>query len=236
ALNLLNPNVGAFKNKNCRVLFAQAYRSAFQKLNLSGLDAESSVFTDIVPGYMTTNELSQFQISATENESCLDELRKNPPSWAKVVEDEGSIFSIILEKTFDELNIKPTVPLVFTNTKQEREAYFNGKVAVIGASTGFWAQDPGGDIQMLLTPNMHKLLSFVSSDEKLQSLIRNLKIDGQNNLLAYKAVNKYIHDEALFNVFAHVRRFYAADSLENINQLSMAITSPAPWQVFKVSK
>lgn len=53
------------------------------------------------------------------------------------------------------------------------------------ASSGFWALDPAGDIKMLFTPNMHKLLSPITEDEKLQKLLGQV----DESVEAYKAVN-----------------------------------------------
>lgn len=237
-LNLLNPNFSPFNSHKCRLVYADAYRKAFEGLATVGFKVESSVFTDVLPGYMNTEELKyavQPQLSESERSKCLQQLRETPPQWAIVKEDAGSIYSIVTEKTFEVLGIPRPEPKIFDTRKQETEAFIKGEVSLLGASTGFWAMDPAGDIQMLLTPNMHKILQFVSNDDKVQNLIRSLKVDREkNNPEAFKKLNQYIHDQALFNVFAHVRRFYSSDSLENIADLPVSITSPAPWQVFRM--
>ncbi len=238
ALNMLNPNIAPFKEKECRLVFAEAYRKAFASLATVGFKVESSVFPDVLSGYMTPSELSEQQvskISESDKNKCLQQLKLNPPQWAFVKEDPGSIYSIVAEKTFELLGIPKPEPKVFDTRKQETDAFIKGDISILGASTGFWAMDPAGDIQMLLTPNMHKILQFVSNDEKVQSLIKNLKgSDKVNDANSFKALNQYIHDKGLFNVFAHVRRFYSSNSLDNISELPISITSPAPWQVFKV--
>lgn len=237
ALNLLNPNVGTFKNKNCRLVYAEAYRKAFKEIATAGFKLESSVFTDVLPGYLVSSDLNgpaYDKLSKSEIDVCLKQLNENPPRWAQQKNDEDLVYYKAAEKTYELLGIKKPEPLVVEDRKQESEAFISGKVAAMGASTGFWALDPAGDIHMLLTPNMHKILQFVTKDEKVQSLVRKLKKGQDNDPEAFKNVNHYIHDEALFNVFAHVRRFYASDSLENIAELPLSITSPAPWQVFRM--
>ncbi len=237
AMNLLNPKVGAFKNQNCRIIYAEAYRKAFKEIATSGFKLESSVFTDVLPGYMSSDELSKAyaQISSQDKESCLKALRENPPRWAQQKNDEDLIYYRTAEKTYEVLGIKNPGPLVVADRKQESEAFVSGEVAAMGASTGFWALDPAGDIQMLLTPNMHKILQFVTKDQKVQTLIKKLKNGQENDTAAFKEINHYIFNEASFNVFAHVRRFFASDNLDNIAELPISITSPAPWQVFKVN-
>lgn len=236
-LTLLNPNFAPFSDQNCRLIYAQAYRQAFEGLATVGFKVESSIFTDVLPGYTTSEELNRTtlsQIPEEERLQCIERLRRTPPQWSILKESTGSIYSTITEKVFENLRIPKSKPKIFDNRKQEAEAFVRGEVSLLGASTGFWAMDPAGDIQMLLTPNMHKILKFVASDEKTQSLIRSLKLSGGGvNLESFKELNQYIHDQGLFNVFVHARRFYTSNSLENISELPVSISSPAPWQVFR---
>ncbi len=237
ALNLLNPNVGAFKNKNCRLVFADAYRTAFSKIANSDFKVESSLFTEVLPGYKNTQEIKKNiydKISAVEKSECISQLKQNPPLWAQTEDETDAIFRLIAEKTFEVLGIEKPTPVKLKNRKEETEAFAKGEISLMGASTGFWALDPAGDIQMLLTPNMHKLLQFVSNDDQAQKLIKDLKSPEGINAKAFSELNQYIFDDAKFNVFAHVRRFYAAQSLESMAELPISITSPAPWQVFRM--
>ena len=94
--------------------------------------------------------------------------------------------------------------------------------------------DPAGDVKMLFTPNMHKMLSQVSGDEALQSLIEEANdplVEGEQ---ANININQHLFDEAVFNVYAHISRFYISKNKDLINEVLIGITSPAPWQVFKV--
>lgn len=238
-LALLNPNFPPFDDQDCRLVYMQAYRSAFESLGTVGFKVESSVFTDVLPGYLKSEDLNKAvisQISEHKRSQCLEKLRVTPPQWAVVREDAGSIYSAVTSKTFEVLGVPKPEPKTFDTRKQETEAFVKGDISLLGASTGFWAMDPAGDVQMLLTPNMHKILHFVTKDDKVQSLIRSLKGSREiNNSESFKKLNQYVHDQALFNVFAHVRRFYSSNSLENISSdLPVSITSPAPWQVFRM--
>gem|GEM_PF-1716118 len=237
ALNLLNPNIGAFKDKNCRQIFAEAYRQAFSGLATNGFKVESSLFTELLPGYMSSSELKKVnfsQISEAQKSKCLTQLAMNPPKWAETNDESDAIYRIIAEKTFEVLGIPKPTPVKLNSRKEETQAFCNGEIAIMGGSTGFWALDPAGDIQMLLTPNMHKLLQFVSDDDHIQKLIKNLKKINDPSVDAFKELNQYIFNEAKFNVFAHVRRFYASNSILNIAELPVSITSPAPYQVFRM--
>lgn len=234
ALNLLNPNIGAFKNRKCRLVYAEAYRQAFSELTNGDYKVESSVFTDVIAGYRTSEDLrgEYNALSKSEVENCISEIRRNPPRWAQTEDQSDEVFRLIAQKTLELLGVENVTPLKLTDRKSEIEAFIKGDISVMGASTGFWALDPAGDIQMLLTPNMHKLLQFVSNNDQLQKMIQEL--DGST--LAFEALNQYIYNDAKMNIFAHVRRFYASSKEGSISELPMSITSPAPWQVFNLSK
>ena len=112
------------------------------------------------------------------------------------------------------------------------ESFSKGDISFFPAGSGFWANDPVGDLKMLFTPNLHKPLNFITKDETLQKLINDL-VEDQMNTSFYFAVNKYLHDEALFNVYTHVRRFYFSKNKSNLKQIPHGSAAPTPWQVFE---
>lgn len=231
----INPNVGVFKDKKCRQLFANAFREAFRKMVGDARESEASIFTDLLPGYLKNEELHSGSASITAEEivSCKTKFQNEPIKWLKAKNNPSSLFVVTMEKVFSELGIEAVPPMIEETQKDEEELFLAGKLSVRGFQTGFWAFDPAGDIQMLMTPKMHKTLQFVSEDSKMQSLIRNLKDSGLQKD-SFNKLNQHIYDEALFNVFTHLRRFYAAKDKSLIMEAPVSITSPAPWQVFKV--
>lgn len=233
---VINPNVGAFKDKKCRQVFAKAFRNAFHKMVGDARESESSVFTDLLPGYLKNEELYDgisSELTADDIARCKSQLQSEPIKWLKATNNSKSIFVVVMERVFSELGIESAPPVVEETQKDEDELFLSGKVAVKGFQTGFWAFDPAGDIQMLMTPNMHKTLQFVSQDAEMQNLIRNLKTSGLEKS-AFIKLNQHIYGQSLFNVFTHVRRFYAAKDRSLIMEAPVSITSPAPWQVFRM--
>ena len=81
----------------------------------------------------------------------------------------GSVYAQLI------LGIEKPTPVKLKNQNEETEAFAKADISLMGASTGFLALDPAGDIQMLLTPNMHKLLRFFSNDDHSQKLIKDVK-------------------------------------------------------------
>lgn len=233
---VLNPNIGAFKDVKCRQVFAKAYRNAFYKLVGNARESESSIFTDLLPGYISKSDLLGTitnSLSADDIVRCKSMLQQAPIKWLKATNNSKSLFVQVMEMVFSELGIEKSEPVVMETQKDEVELFANNKLSISGFQTGFWAFDPAGDIQMLMTPNMHKSLKFVSEDQKMQELIRNLKSSGLQNS-AFTELNKHIYQESLFNVFSHVRRFFVVKDKKILQEAPVSITSPAPWQFFKV--
>ncbi len=234
-LLLLNPNVGAFRNVKCRQIFIRAFRDSFKKVYGEYLEPESSVFTDLLSGYLNQDELDQSSQALTADEivSCKSILQSNPVTWLKSKSNPRSLIVRTMENVFAELGIDKSEPFDADTQKDEPEMFLKGELSILGFQTGFWALDPAGDIQMLMTPKMHKYLKFVTEDKKMQEMIRSLK-DSNLNKVSFLELNKYIYSQALFNVFSHGRRFVAVKNRSLLQEAPLSITSPAPWQYFKM--
>lgn len=232
-LLLLNPNVGAFKDVKCRQIFMRSFRESFNKIYGEYLESESSVFTDLLPGYLSQDEFDDVskEIGVDEIIACKSKLQKEPVRWLKAKSNPKSIIVQTMENVFSSLGIDKNEPIHADTQKNEPEMFLKGELSLLGFQTGFWALDPAGDVQMLMTPNMHKYLGFVTEDKAMQKLIRDLKSSGKDGFLN---LNRYIYNQALFNVFSHGRRFVAVKDRNILQEAPLSITSPAPWQYFKM--
>lgn len=236
ALMEINPHHSSLVHKNCRLIFAQAYRQAFSNLFKDHFKTESSLFTEVITGYIKNQDLEDkfyHSIPNMEKERCLATLRKNPPLYAQTPDPIDEMHRQTMLEAYNILGIQNVKPVLLNSRSEETQAFLDGRISVIGASTGFWAMDPAGDVQMLLTPNMHKILQFVANDDQVQSLIKKLKTS-EDKKQAYENLNEYMYSQANFNVFSHIRRFYASSSIDHIAELPTSITSPAPYQVFRM--
>ncbi len=228
---LLNPDYGPFKDRNCRRLFAKKFRDSYVELFGNSKPMESSIFTKILPGYISSVDLEKSSpLSDKEVAQCMSTFAKSKIPWGYATSEKRSMFIETLEKTMAKMGTGLTKPIIVSNRKEVTDLFAVGKIWVSSASSGFWALDPAGDMKMLLTPNLHKVLKFVSADPTVQQLISDLgeKPDG------FAKVNRRIYEQANLNVYTHVRRFFAASSQHTLADVPFAITSPAPWQVFKV--
>jgi ABC-type transport system substrate-binding protein len=231
----LNSQVGAFKDKHCRQYFAQSFRKTYNEIAKGTRKIEYSFVTDLLPGFLKKDDLkSLIEIELTEDviARCKEKFNREPIYWSKPPAGQKTLFAEIMSRVFDEMGVKKVDPIITETQDLEDELFMKGKISAISFQTGFWALDPAGDIQMLLTPNMHEVLNFVTQDEKLQELIRKLKTNTTDE--SFKEVNRYIYEQAIFNVFTHVRRFYASNNKSLLAEAPVSITSPAPWQVFKM--
>lgn len=226
----INPDIPPFQDPHCRHVFAEAFRKNFEAL--SETRAEASIFTKMVPGYKTHDELAgSASIHSDARSACLDRL-----SSAKISVGFGAntpkIFVDAIRATAKELGLELGADLKFADRKQEVEAFLTGKSAFLYNRTGFWAMDPTGDIQMLFTPNLHKVLEHFWTDDRLQGYLRDVVKDGVVNSDAVDGVNAYLFTNSKLNVYSHIRRFYASKNKELVQHLSIGITNASPWQIF----
>ncbi len=228
----INPGVAPFDDSNCRRTFAEAFKRNYHKA--SGELIESSVFTKLVAGYKTNDELVKSQpLPSAIQPECLNRLKGAKVPWGFESSTPQS-FAQAVKATVTELGIELSGPTTFASRKEEIENFISGQSAFLYGRTGFWALDPTGDIQMLFTPNLHKGLRHFWDDKKLQSLLGHVVQNGVVNSKAVNEINEYLFSDAKFNVYSHIRRFYASKDQDLIRHLPIGITSPAPWQLFEV--
>jgi len=227
---LLNPNQGAFRNKQCRKLYANAFRKVYAET----LDREStrSIFPKILPGHISDEEMEQLSPQINEEE-CLRQLRNDPPAWMHFPKGYA-LFDQITEKTFEYLGIKAPTPVIDKTAKSRREKFGTGEIQIDGAGMGFWPIDPAGDLQMMFTPGLHAGYQFINADAELQSLIEQLQNEtsSEKRTTLYRKINLHIYDEALYNITIPFGRFFLALKGQSLEDTPAAITTSTPWQVF----
>jgi hypothetical protein len=228
---LLNPEVGPFRDKKCRQYFAREFRKAYERLPERSQPVEASLFTMVLPGYLSVKELEEGNaLSAADVEKCRASFHGSEIAWAHRAGKGSSLFISALKRAVERVGAKLAVPLVTENYKDAETWFTAGKISVFGGGSGFWAFDPAGDLKMLFTPNLHRILKFVSQDHYLQALIVDLRADPND----YAKVNRHLFDQATDNIYTHFRRFYASPNKSLLADISVSVTSPAPWQVFEV--
>lgn len=230
----ISPKLEPFQDKVCRVVLANEFRKQYVKITGEYSPAESSIFPKILPGYMKRADLEApffARLKKSEIDQCVTKLRMNELAWGFVETEKNSAFVRAFTAMMKSLELKGE-PKIFKDRRELAEAFVSGKISTFNAGSGFWANDPVGDLQMLFTPHLHKPLVFLSEDSTLQKLIQDLvKDQGENS--KYQAVNQYLHDQGLFNVYTHVRRFYFSKNKDRLKQIPQGTAAPHPWQVFE---
>lgn len=232
----INAATAPFKDKLCRRVFADAFREAYEKVAGDILPTEGSVFTKILPGYISLPELRRaFPVPPESRSRCLAELRATPPRWGHAKgRPMPPSYEQAMRATFEALGLKASEPREFASGPELFEAFHDGEIQLISIATGFWPLDPAGDLQMLFTPNLHRPLARVAADGKLQELIEKAQASGDSawKAAAFAEVNRHLFDDAQFNPYNHFRRFYLGMDNPTLRRLPSSITAPAPWQVF----
>jgi ABC-type transport system substrate-binding protein len=228
----INPNVGPFTKKECRRLFANTFRETLIAEHYEGFQCESSIFTKIMPGYIRPNELARTLHGFSKE--CRAELKSATFEWGLVKGLRNFYFETAIKKTFTTLGMEHVTFREFQSKKEIYDSFYDGKIGVTFGASGFWPVDPAGDIQMLFTPNLHKVLSFAANDDKLQELIHSVQDETNSKMRVakFEAINRRLYDESIFNVYGHFRRFIITNKSRSLRDIPLAISSIAPWQVF----
>lgn len=221
-----NPTFEPFNTQEKRNYFSSKVRNTLKESN-PDFAVESSMFTTILPGYLSP-----------------DELGKEKNDYSKYF--EGKTFKIY---QFSNSKMKPLFDAI---TKTARflkmdvqitpdppvqnfiDDFLSGEYNLIFANSGFWAQDPIGDISMLFSKNLHKLLSFNWSDDNLYKRLENLENELQPKKIEQmmKDINKYINEKSLISPIIHFKKLYLTSTdIKSLN-IPQAITVPAPWQLY----
>lgn len=234
---LLNPNVKAFSTPECRNSFLHRFREKLIELGTPKKDVESSLTMAILPGYLSWEELQERSGAVTKNhlENCAKELSKNPVEFSvwegqRFLRAENAVLAALASfgQRVNSPSVQPSRAIVI-------EKFLKGESPFLLVGSGFWPQDPFGDLQMLFTPNLHKQLQFISPDEELQALIEQLRTPlppKQKRMLAEK-LNLLIFSKGLLGVYRHTKRFYLSPKTSEYKVVPLALTSPSPWQVFE---
>lgn len=231
----LNPTVEPFQNAQLRRYFANLLRSSLQS-GESPIQGEASVLSRILPGFMTSEELmNSVQVfDASKQERFRKLLKGKKIRWMKSPNNNNDAFELALQRTAAELGMALETEIDRGGSRRF-EGFVSGEFGLLLAGSGFWAFDPVGDLQMLFTKGLHKPLKFVTDDRHLQNLLRGLEFDDDPNDRLRK-VNIYLYEQGLFNVYAHSKRVYWVKGINVSRDIPVAITPPAPWQVFNADQ
>jgi ABC-type transport system substrate-binding protein len=222
-----NPNHELFRTKNNRQLFAELVRLKLKE-KYTDLRVERSLFTRLLPGYLST--LSSINTDRLFFKNKILLLPKNSGSAALIYQ--------VLITVAEDLQMKVEFIDKELTQKDTVDHFVSGKLPVIFGGSGFWAQDPVGDLQMYFTKNFHKTMTFVWADDGIYSRLQKLDSSADPDTIRelMEDFNKYIFDQSLIAPIVHFRRFFKTAEKQKLDDLPQAVTSPSPWQLKLINK
>lgn len=220
-----NTNIHFFSSPKYRNFFAEQVRKQIDSMNI-GLRSERSLLSPLLPGY-----LERDQFSAVNED--LKEYFKGQK--ITLVSDQAPVLSFTYKAILETAkSLEMDVEIVQAAKNEEIvKAFLANKISVIAGASGFWAQDPVGDISMWFTKNLHKTMTFAWADNKLYSLLEEIENETTESDLSLRIqdLNKHIYNSSIVAPLVHFRRLYITNSNIKSLNLPQAITSPAPWQI-----
>ncbi len=219
-----NPEVQLFKSKEARHYFSEVIRAVLKEKN-GDLIVEKSLFPKLLPGYLDSEQL---RFESKDLSSLFKAVKIKLPQ----IKSFGSlIFDSIIEaaqRLGMNVELVPEPPM-----GKVIDSFLSGEYPVIAGSSGFWAQDPIGDVAMWFTKNLHKPMKFIWSDASVYKQIADLEneVYPQNIKIKMENFNRYLFEESLISPVMHFRRCFISNLGVSDITLPQAITSPAPWQI-----
>ena len=225
----INPNVKPFDEINCRRFFMKEFRNTVQDFYKNDLEISSSIFTPIMSGYLSNEDLSA-SIEQGNGEECLSAFEKSKIPW-QVSDPENLGFS---EKLLFETmrKIDPSSKPIVSKSEDREDQFVESKNAFYAGSSAFWAENPIGDLQMFFTRGLHKSTVFATEMTQLERELESLDEYSDTIQEDLKRINRTLFDESLLNIFLHSRRFFASHNENLLSPLTQTV-SPAFYQVIK---
>lgn len=221
-----NPNVKPFDQSLARRFFAERVRKVLRKEN-SDLLVERGLFSRLLPGYLSNTELDhEFPDGLS---SLFEGKRILLPKIAS--SGLGIVFNVVV-KAAEDLGMQISYIDEPSNDDLVR-LFIEGKIPVIVGASGFWAQDPVGDISMWFTPDLHKTMHFAWQDAEIYRQIDGLErqLDASQVSAKLSMFNRYISEQSVLMPVLHFRRLFISSKNSSSLHLPQAVTSPAPWQL-----
>lgn len=231
---LINPNIPPFDSSACRLIFSNEIRKAAKKLIGDDFTISGSLFPAILPGFMDDGQLSKI-ITEPMQSDCFKKLSNTEFPWVRTKKERNSFEDDLMNQVIQQLNLKKVKVIEVNKASERDQLYLDNRNSFIFAGSGFWAQEPLGDLQMFFSHGMHPLLRDVIENPEVKTELSKLDEIGENSLGEhFKKLNQAIYKTSILSVFLHTRRFYAGESVDEIRDLPQAVVAPAAWQVFNI--
>ncbi|MES2802751.1 MAG: hypothetical protein V4654_09690 [Bdellovibrionota bacterium] len=214
-----------FNLSKYRNYFAELVRQQIDSMNM-GLHSQRSLLSPLLPGYLEQNE---FSVGLEDYKSFFKGKK------ISLITDKAPVMPFIYKAILGAAkSLEMDIEIVSKSKNEEIvNGFLDNKISVIAGASGFWAQDPVGDISMWFTKNLHKTMTFAWEDKELYSLLEKIENESVDSALnvQIKTLNKHIFNSSIIAPLVHFRRLYITNKSTQSLNLPQAITSPAPWQI-----
>lgn len=223
-----NTKTKPFDNKLCRLYFSEQLRKTVKNSNFK-IDPEGSLFTNLVPGYISHDALRKklYNLQPAEEKKCLEDIKAGSFNLADSDNNTLKLGFELIVQTLKDLGVENFNIHKGLTSSKITEDFALGNLSIVSGASGFWALDPVGDVEMYFTKNLHQTLKYVWEDNEIYTLIK--KIDRNNIRLSLESLNKHIFSDSRLGVFMHFRRFYATNKDLKVKQTSNSISVSPPW-------
>ncbi|NJM10475.1 MAG: hypothetical protein HC883_06425 [Bdellovibrionaceae bacterium] len=144
------------------------------------------------------------------------------------------MFDTLISGTLATLGNKSTVPVRVSHRQEAIDLFSSGNSPFFRFGSGFWAQDPAGDISMMLTPGLHKQLRYLARDAKIRAAVEPIRGGDASSGMAdaFQRLNFALIDSGLIAVVRHFGFVYGFNPPVESARLPLAMQLPYPWQLF----
>lgn len=228
---MLNPKYEAFRDKDCRRIFANKYRNVYERHVKNKKRSFKSFSSPMMPGYLTNEEIDR-RIPTPHTEQCQDVFKKFPITYLRT----SAFWDNILSDTMDELGMPKTgfldgdksVSIWFKNFEQD-------KTSVVTGYVNFWPLDLPSGFRMFFTPGMHEDLKHLLKSGVLTNLAEKLfsETDSKKAESYFEKINLELYEDAQLNAFSYFGNAYIS-KVSKTKRLPIATSEPNPWHLFIV--
>ncbi len=225
-----NPKVSGFEHAECRRQFADAFMRA-RKKRAPALNFSRSLFAPIVPGFLSNEVLNPLEPKSLD---CFKDYKNRGLNWATYKSFSSDWKSGAFAEAAKELNIKLNDPILVETFDEMGDLFLKGQTPFATFSSGFWPLDPVGDLQMMFTPGLHKMLTFVSNKNEYREILAKLSVATDTQVQSiFSEFNRQLNFDSLVQPINHVSTFFASKDNSLREYLPYAVQEPYPWQVFR---
>ncbi len=219
-----NPNAPVFSKKENRQFFAEQVRLVLAELN-SDFDIQRGLFPKLLPGYLSSSELKL--VSHELRHEFEGKLLRVPSAPESMI---ATINAVAEAAARLGMNVERAEKMPLSAITDE---FIDGRMPVTVGGSGFWAQDPIGDLSMWFTKNLHRNMLFTWQDSGLYQRIDSLENEIEPATIREKMedLNRYLVDQSIIAPTIHFRRLFITSPKVKRLTLPQAVTSPAPWHL-----